>query len=433
MSDLGRVYFHRQQYEEAKRRIKEALSLDPPEGWLRCWSYNYLGRIYMVEKAFDLASAFFKEAASMEETASCIRDAHEHLAYLRLVRYGEERLTHQVETDCCTIRYDPDHLGEKEVIPLSRRVQGYYEKIVQRLSLPSPPNGIIVFLYPYPFHLHLWEGKEVLARNRPGEIHVYFEGLNEVGPIEHEMVHVLTSGLIGNGKPKALLAEGLAEYVVGSPWEIPLDKWVKGFMKEGVFVPLTELWDDQRFRRINPIVSYEEAGSFVKFLWETQGAEKVLRFIDAGGGWEDAFQSSLQELETAWVRVISALEVTPDEMELIRYRVWLGNFFQNQRLSHKRLPWVGITYSVSGEKVIIDRVLPFSPGERAGLWPGDWIKRIDDTSITARSPWKLASVVHRKEIGDEISLTIERNGKEETLRILLEREVRYGLPGEREE
>lgn len=425
LSDLGRVYFHREQYEEAKRRLQEVLSLDPLQGWVRCWSYNYLGKIYTVEKAFEHASALFKEASAMEETPRCIQDAHEHLAYLRLVRYAQERLTRQVRTDCCTLRYDPGFLDEKEVVSLSRRIQAYYEKIVQTLSLPFAPSGIAVSLYPFPFHYDLWEAKEVLARNRPGEIHVYFDGMSEVGPVEHEMVHVLTSDLIGNGRPRALLMEGLAESVVGSPWGIPLDKWVKGFLEEGLLVPLAELWDDQNFRRTNPIVSYEEAGSFVKFLWETYGAEKVLQFMKGEGRWEESFQASLQDLEASWIRAISRSEVTADEMDLIRYRVWLGTFFNNQRLLDKRLPWVGITFYVSGEKVIIDRVVPGSPGERGGLRPGDWIKRIDTTPITGRSPWKLANLVHRKEIGEEISLTIERDGKEEILRLLLEREPRY--------
>jgi len=433
LSDLGRIYFHRQQYGEAERRIKEALSLDPQEGWLRCWSYNYLGRIYTVEKAFPIASVYFKEAASMEETAHCLRDAQEHLAYLRLVRYADERLTHQVRSDCCTLRYEPDLLDTKEAIFLSQKVQGYYEKIVRTLSLPLVPSGIVVYIYPYPFQYDLWEAKEILARNRPGEIHIFYDGRSEIGPVEHEMVHVLTSGLIGNRRLRALLAEGLAEYVVGSPWGISLDKWVKGFIKEGVFVPLTELWDDHHFRRTNPIVSYEEAGSFVKFLWETQGAEKVLRFIESGGSWQESFHSSLHDLEGAWIRAISALEVTPDEMELIRYRIWLGKFFNNQRLSNKRLPWVGITYYVSGDKVVIDRVAPLSPGEKAGLRPGDWVKEIDDIKITGHNPWKLAKTVHQKNIGDEISLTIEREGKEETLKILLERETGYDLQGEKEE
>lgn len=433
LSDLGRVYFHSQRYEEAEKRIQEALSHDPREGWIRCWSYNYLGRVYAVKKAFSLASSYFNEAASMEETAHCIRDAHENLAYLRLVRYADQRLTHQVRSDCCVIRYEPDLFSEKEAFSFSQRVQGYYEKIVQALSLSFAPSGIAIYVYPYAFQYDLWEAKEILARYRPGEIHVHSDGRSEIGPLEHEMVHVLTSGLVGNRRPRALFMEGLAEYVAGSPWGIPLDKWVKGFIKEGAFVPLTELWDDQRFRRTNPIVSYEEAGSFVKFLWETQGAEKVLRFIEGGGSWEDSFQYSLQDLEGAWIRSISTLEVTPDEMELMRYRVWLGNFFNNQRLSNKRLPWVGITYYVSGEKVLIDRVAPLSPGEKAGLRPGDWVKGVDHIRITSRNPWQLARTVHQKNVGDEISLTIEREGREETLKILLEREAGYDLLGEQEQ
>jgi hypothetical protein len=257
----------------------------------------------------------------------------------------------------------------------------------------------------------------------PDEIHIHFDGLEEWGPLEHEMVHAITAALPDKGPISPLFAEGLAEYVVGNVWGIPLHKAVKGFLNTGRFISLSFLADPRSFRQANPIVSYTEAGSFIQFLIGQYGSEPVLRSIAQNGAWEADFNKTLPELEEDWLRHIALLEPSEEEMEILKYRVWLGNFFTNQRLYKKRLPWIGITFFLSGEGVIIDRIATFSPGERAGLQSGDRIEKIDAIPITRKNCWKLASTVQQKEIGDEVTLTIERQGKEETFKIFLEREL----------
>lgn len=54
-------------------------------------------------------------------------------------------------------------------------------------------------------------------------------------------------------------------------------------------------------------------------------------------------------------------------------------------------------------------ILPESPAEKAGLQPGDIISKIDNTKIDQSH--SLTSLINKREVGDQISLTIIRDGK----------------------
>lgn len=63
-------------------------------------------------------------------------------------------------------------------------------------------------------------------------------------------------------------------------------------------------------------------------------------------------------------------------------------------------------------------IISGSPAEKAGLKEKDIITKIDGTAIDERN--SLTSLVGRKSVGDEVTLTIIRDGKEQTVKIKLE-------------
>lgn len=65
--------------------------------------------------------------------------------------------------------------------------------------------------------------------------------------------------------------------------------------------------------------------------------------------------------------------------------------------------------------VLITNVMPDSPAEDAGLKTGDVIIAVDDKKIS--SSGQLRSKIGMKTIGDEISLTVLRDGKEARFKI----------------
>ncbi len=92
-------------------------------------------------------------------------------------------------------------------------------------------------------------------------------------------------------------------------------------------------------------------------------------------------------------------------------------------------PWIGITYSkVTDEMVaslklpdtsgvIIQEVVANSPASKAGLRQNDVIRAIDSTPITKME--NLRQIVQQKQVGDQITLTVLRDGQTLTLSLIL--------------
>ena len=84
-------------------------------------------------------------------------------------------------------------------------------------------------------------------------------------------------------------------------------------------------------------------------------------------------------------------------------------------------PWIGIvsmkvTRSLARyyrlpltEGVLIVQIEPFSPADSAGIRKGDIIEELDGNKIA--EPSEISTHIHKKQVGDEIIMTINRNGR----------------------
>lgn len=70
------------------------------------------------------------------------------------------------------------------------------------------------------------------------------------------------------------------------------------------------------------------------------------------------------------------------------------------------------------EGVYVDGVVNDSPAEKAGIERGDIITKIDGAAVNEENT--LARIISRKNIGDRITITVFRDGEEESLRAVLE-------------
>jgi tetratricopeptide (TPR) repeat protein len=423
LSNIGRAYFHLGHYGKSEEMISEALRLKPQEPWIQCWSTVYLGRIQAMRNQHETAAQTLRLAAEGPGTDNCVKDAHEHLAYLKALLFALKDMNGQFSTPCCTIRYPADVFKKEEISMLAEDTQKYFDRI-QRLFFLLPEDvSISIYIFPASFKYDLWEGREVIARNLRNQIFLAYDGKEDTQFLEHELVHVMTAGFFRHDTLPPLITEGLAEYVNANPWGIPQDAWVREFQRSGDFIPVSRLIDARIFRAANPVISYTEAGSFVKFLVGQYGLEPLRELLKQGGSWESVYGKSISELEEEWLGRISHMEISSDNAELIAYRVWMGVFYQNQRMYKKRLPWAGITYEIKGKNVILNSVTPLSPAEKAGLLNGDRVIMMDAITVNPENSWKLAGIVHRKQINDTVSFVIERNGEQKAFKVLLEREL----------
>ncbi len=96
----------------------------------------------------------------------------------------------------------------------------------------------------------------------------------------------------------------------------------------------------------------------------------------------------------------------------VRYIALTDDYAVQNNLSTKRGAY--ITPSQSGQPSIV----PGSPAAKAGLKEKDIITKIDGTTVDEKN--SLTSLIGRKSVGDQATLTVVRDGKEQAIKVTLE-------------
>jgi hypothetical protein len=123
------------------------------------------------------------------------------------------------------------------------------------------------------------------------------------GTLEHEIAHAVVGP---DGARRAYLMEGIAtyfEYAFG-PVPFGIDDWARAELKRHAFVALDRADFGERAgsSAATParMLAYAEAGSFVKFLIESQGLAKFKRLY-SGLDYAAVYGADLGELQTQWL------------------------------------------------------------------------------------------------------------------------------------
>jgi hypothetical protein len=133
---------------------------------------------------------------------------------------------------------------------------------------------------------------------------VYGDSIKALGA--HEPTHLLSQFVWGTPN-RVWLTEGLAVYAD--------DEW-QGRSLHGIcrqldidqkLMPISALFDDRRFRQSSEMVTYPEAGSFIKFLYERYGVEAVRSlWMNGAESIPRVFGKSLAQLESEWLALINS-------------------------------------------------------------------------------------------------------------------------------
>ena len=75
------------------------------------------------------------------------------------------------------------------------------------------------------------------------------------------------------------------------------------------------------------------------------------------------------------------------------------------------LPYLGVSFA--GDAALVEKVVPGSPADKAGLQAADRVRKLDTTRITSLTD--LRKAIGNLKAGDRIQLTIERKGQLLTL------------------
>ncbi len=90
--------------------------------------------------------------------------------------------------------------------------------------------------------------------------------------------------------------------------------------------------------------------------------------------------------------------------------------FENLNEEAKR-PQLGVFIDESQASVEVTDVVPESPADLAGVESGDIIQRMDDNMITSFR--ELKALLNTKKVGDDLTLTVLRDGQEKLLKLKL--------------
>lgn len=133
--------------------------------------------------------------------------------------------------------------------------------------------------------------------------------------------------------------------------------------------------------------------------------------IAAGGAQNIGFSIPINDLQSLIKSVLSKGKVEHPYLG-IRYVALTDDYAYRNNLSVKRGAY--IISSSTGKAAIT----PGSPAAKAGLKEKDAIIKIDGTAIDENN--SVSSLLGRKAVGDDISIAIIRDGKEQTLKAKLE-------------
>lgn len=160
-----------------------------------------------------------------------------------------------------------------------------------------------------------------------------YTGVETWSYFTHEGTHALAQDLLqpkeNGGGPDGVLVEGLAVWVSDGHYrQEPLDAWAAVVAASDSYLPLAELREGP-FYDYQHETSYLEAASFVKYLVENYGLEKLKALYGLATG-EDAHDQELvfrlynqryDQLEAGWLEYMAGLEPTAQEAETWQLKV----------------------------------------------------------------------------------------------------------------
>jgi len=155
--------------------------------------------------------------------------------------------------------------------------------------------------------------------------------------LRHEIAHAVASAfgdpIFGlAAKHVVLISPGLVEgLAVALDWPGNYDRLtpheaVRVMQVMGVQPTIGELLS-LNFFTVSPARSYQTAGSFLHFLLEKYGPERLRALYRSGGDFEGAYAKALPELEKEWREMISKIELPPEVIEGTKEQFRRGSVF----------------------------------------------------------------------------------------------------------
>lgn len=209
--------------------------------------------------------------------------------------------------------YENNSFAQTKIEYIKSKTEEDFASILTLIGEDEYPHEITYFLVDSRERMCELVGSETNACAFPRHnslYAVYSEKIKAIG--EHELNHVIAHNLWGS-QGETWLSEGLAVYSDNDWWGNDLHSLCKYISVKNKLLTLDELISS--FGSHSPMITYPQAGSFVKFLFENYGCRKI-ELLWKGNDFENVFMKSVLELENEWNAMLDKIET-----EELDYRI----------------------------------------------------------------------------------------------------------------
>jgi hypothetical protein len=248
----------------------------------------------------------------------------------------------RLETEHFVIYYEPTFtiLGDLEVIAADHEFR--LAQVVATLGV-APRHKLRSYYFASAASKARWLGARRVEMAKPWRGEIYLEHREfPHASLRHEIAHVVAAQfgdpVFGVAAGRLLgapvwfnpgLIEGLA---VAVDWPGNLDKdltphqAVRAMVQQGVRPKLVQLFS-LGFLAESSVRGYATAGSFIRWLLEAFGVEKLRALYRSGGEFEATYGQPLAALGEAWLAMIATVELPPEAAEATRERFRQASVF----------------------------------------------------------------------------------------------------------
>lgn len=253
----------------------------------------------------------------------------------------EEALGGRLETPHFIIHYSNTPEIQAEIAVIAEDHELRYAQVVKQLGV-APAGKLRSFYFSDRDQKNRWMGARDVEMAKPWRREIYLDHRSfPHGSLRHEIAHAVASEfgdpIFGVAMQKVYgiplaspgLIEGLAvaiDWPGGTYDRMTPHEQVRALQAMGKRPSITQLLSLQFFT-FSSAAGYSTAGSFLRFLLDTYGPERLRAVYRNGGEFEDAYGKPLARLEAEWIAFISTIQLPPEAVEASRERFRGGSVF----------------------------------------------------------------------------------------------------------
>lgn len=253
----------------------------------------------------------------------------------------EAALGGRIETPHFIIHYAKTPEIEAEIAVIAEDHELRYAQVVKQLGM-APEGKLRSFYFSDRDQKNRWMGARDVEMAKPWRREIYLDHRSfPHGSLRHEIAHAVSSAfgdpIFGVAMQKVYgiplaspgLIEGLAvavDWPGGTYDRMTPHETVRALQLMGKRPSIAQLLSLQFFT-FSSSAGYATAGSFLRFLLDTYGAERLRAVYRNGGDFEDAYGKPLRALEGEWIAFISTIQLPPEAVDASRERFRGGSVF----------------------------------------------------------------------------------------------------------